>query len=113
MQQNNFNEMIQLKTAQEASEAAKQKSNDILAQINKLKSKIDKKPYENSKVQTHEKKDIVVSIESVQNKPKNADKAQELAVMEQALAKATEEAHKQRVLLTGVDTLGQETNTPV
>ena len=65
MQQNNFNEMAELKTVQQQADAAKQKSNNILAQINKLKSKIDKKPLENTKIQTqiHDKKDIVVSIE--------------------------------------------------
>lgn len=36
---------------------------------------------------------LTVSIEAVK-KPNNANKAQELAAMEEALKKATEEAHK-------------------
>ena len=43
---------------------------------------------------------LVVSVEAVK-KPENANKVQELAAMEEALKKATEEAHKQRVALTG------------
>ena len=43
---------------------------------------------------------LVVSVEAVK-KPGNASKVQELAAMEEALKKATEEAHKQRVELTG------------
>lgn len=43
---------------------------------------------------------LVVSVEAVK-KPENANKVQELAAMEEALKKATEEAHKQRVALAG------------
>jgi len=43
---------------------------------------------------------LVVSVEAVK-KPESANKVQELAAMEEALKKATEEAHKQRVALTG------------
>lgn len=38
-------------------------------------------------------KGLVVSVEAIK-KPGNANKAQELAAMEEALKKATEEAHK-------------------
>lgn len=48
---------------------------------------------------------MVVSIEAIK-KPEGADKAQELAAMEEALKKATEEAHKQRVALTGEESTG-------
>lgn len=43
---------------------------------------------------------LVVQVEAVK-KPENANKLQELAAMEEALKKATEEAHKQRVALAG------------
>ena len=43
---------------------------------------------------------LVVSVEAVK-KPDSANKVQELAAMEEALKKATEEAHKQRLALTG------------
>jgi len=43
---------------------------------------------------------LVVSVEAVK-KPDNSNKVQELAAMEEALKKATEEAHKQRIALTG------------
>jgi hypothetical protein len=43
---------------------------------------------------------LVVSVEAVK-KPESSNKVQELAAMEEALKKATEEAHKQRVALTG------------
>jgi hypothetical protein len=42
---------------------------------------------------------LVVSVEAVK-KPENSNKVQELAAMEEALKKATEEAHKQRIALT-------------
>ena len=41
---------------------------------------------------------LVVSVEAVK-KPNGTNKAQELAAMEEALKKATEEAHKQRLAL--------------
>ena len=43
---------------------------------------------------------MVISIEAIK-KPEGANKAQELKAMEEALKKATEEAHKQRLELTG------------
>jgi len=43
---------------------------------------------------------LVVSVEAVK-KPGNASKVQELAAMEEALKKATEEAHNQRESLEG------------
>jgi len=43
---------------------------------------------------------MVISIEAIK-KPAGANKAQELKAMEEALKKATEEAHKQRLELTG------------
>lgn len=43
---------------------------------------------------------LTVSVEAVK-KPQNANKVQELAAMEDALKKATEEAHKQRLALQG------------
>lgn len=45
---------------------------------------------------------LVVSVEAVK-KPENANKVQELAAMEEALKKATDEAHKQRVALSQGD----------
>ena len=53
---------------------------------------------------------LVVSIEAIK-KPDNANKAQELAAMEEALKKATEEAHKQRIALSGEsESLSQSDN---
>ena len=43
---------------------------------------------------------LVVQVEAVK-KPENANKVQELAAMEEALKKATEEAHRQRIELVG------------
>jgi len=43
---------------------------------------------------------LVVSVEAIK-KPGDASKVQELAAMEEALKKATEEAHKQRTALEG------------
>ena len=52
---------------------------------------------------------LVVSVEAIK-KPGNASKVQELAAMEEALKKATEEAHKQRAALEGKgSSLVQET----
>ena len=45
---------------------------------------------------------LLVSVEAVK-KPENSNKVQELAAMEEALKKATEEAHNQRIALTGDD----------
>jgi hypothetical protein len=56
-----------------------------------------KPPKDTSKIQTHEssasKKGLIVSIDTVK-KPENSNKLQELEAMEEALKKATEEAHK-------------------
>lgn len=43
---------------------------------------------------------MIISIEAIK-KPEGANKAQELAAMEEALKKATAEAHKQRIELSG------------
>lgn len=43
---------------------------------------------------------LVVSVEAVK-KPEGSNKIQELAAMEEALKKAQEEAHSQRLALTG------------
>ena len=55
---------------------------------------------------------MVISIEAVK-KPEGANKAQQLKAMEEALKKATEEAHKQRVAITGEasESLVQNTST--
>lgn len=66
----------------------------------------DKKPPSNEKVQVKSTMDVktgnglVVQVEAVK-KPQDANKLQELAAMEEALKKATEEAHKQRIALAG------------
>ena len=46
------------------------------------------------------KKGLIVSIDTVK-KPEGSNKVQELEAMEEALKKATQEAHNQRVALTG------------
>lgn len=99
-----------VKKAQEKAKAAAQKAADTKKKIEDLKSKKEKKteskPDASSKIQTSQEMDVktntglVVSVEAVK-KPENANKVQELAAMEEALKKATEEAHKQRVALTG------------
>ena len=56
-------------------------------------------------------KGMVISIEAVK-KPEGANKAMQLKAMEEALKKATEEAHKQRVAITGeTESLVQNTST--
>jgi hypothetical protein len=102
---------IHLKVMQQKVAEAKEKSDQTLAKINELKKKIDKKPAETSKVQT-KKDEMVINLEAL-NKPNDANKMKELEAMEQALAKATEEAHKQRLRLAGTssDSLAQE-STP-
>ena len=57
------------------------------------------KPASNTNIQTKDSSGMVVSIEAIK-KPEGANKAQELAAMEEALKKATEEAHKQRLAIT-------------
>jgi len=50
---------------------------------------------------------LVVQVEAVK-KPNGTNKAQELAAMEEALKKATEEAHKQRLaLIVGTEPAAQ------
>lgn len=74
----------------------------------KAESKKVDKPSSAAKVQTKSSMDVntgsglVVSVEAVK-KPEGSNKAQELAAMEEALKKATEEAHKQRLALNGGD----------
>jgi len=64
-----------------------------------LKAKKNAKPDAAAKVQVGSSMDVktnsglVVSVEAVK-KPNGSNKAQELAAMEEALKKATEEAHK-------------------
>ena len=103
-----------VKKAQEKAKAAAQKAAESKKKIDDLKSKKEKKsaaakeskPDASAKLQTSQEMDVktntglVVSVEAVK-KPENANKVQELAAMEEALKKATEEAHKQRVALTG------------
>jgi len=68
--------------------------------------KIEKelKPDASSKIQTAQEMDVktntglVVSVEAVK-KPENSNKVQELAAMEEALKKATDETRKQRMAL--------------
>jgi len=43
---------------------------------------------------------VMISVDAVK-KPQNATKVEELAAMEEALKKATEEAHNQRLALSG------------
>lgn len=75
-----------------------------IKQANAKKEK-ETKPDASTKIQTAQEMDVktttglVVSVDAVK-KPENATKVQELAAMEEALKKATEEAHKQRVALT-------------
>lgn len=73
-----------------------------------LQSRNDKPPA-GEKVQVKSSMDVktgnglVVQVEAVK-KPENSNKIQELAAMEEALKKATEEAHRQRVALAGATT---------
>ena len=68
----------------------------------KVASLKEKKPIATEKLQTKvsTEKNLVVQIEATK-KPNGATKVEELAAMEEALKKATEEAHKQRVALMG------------
>ena len=65
-------------------------------------TKKDAKPDAKEHVQTEaqSEKTLTVQIEAVK-KPEGASKVEELAAMEEALKKATEEAHKQRMALLG------------
>ena len=88
---------------QKATEAAA-KSAESKKKVEELKAKrqtSDKPPKDNAIQTKDNKKDgMVISIEAIK-KPEGANKAQELKAMEEALKKATEEAHKQRIELTG------------
>ena len=70
-----------------------------------LKSRAEKPP-SGEKVQVKSTMDVrtgnglVVQVEAVK-KPEHANKLQELAAMEEALKRATEEAHSQRMALAG------------
>lgn len=91
-------------------EAAKKKAAEAKANLAESKRKIaalkakkeeDHPPTSDTHLQTQSTMDVktntglVVSVEAVK-KPGNASKVQELAAMEEALKKATEEARKQR-----------------
>lgn len=73
---------------------------------NQSKASAESKPPLSEKVQVTEQMDIkggnhlVVQVEAVK-KPQNANKLQELTAMEEALKRATEEAHRQRLALVG------------
>lgn len=54
-------------------------------------------------------KGLVVSVEAIK-KPNGANKVQELAAMEEALKKATEEAHNQRLALEGNQKAAEKPN---
>lgn len=87
--------------------AAKQDTKVKLQKVDdkSLQTRNDKPPSA-EKVQVKSTMDVktgnglVVQVEAVK-KPENANKLQELAAMEEALKKATEEAHKQRLALAG------------
>ena len=99
-------------------EAAKRKATEAKANLAEQKKKIealkaknakkeeDHPPMSDSHIQTQSSMDVktntglVVSVEAVK-KPGNASKVQELAAMEEALKKATEEARAQRQALEG------------
>ena len=91
-----------------AAQKAKQASYNLAAtnaQIKNLKNQIKETgPSDNNHVAIKTDMDIktgkglVVSVEAVK-KPNGANKVQELAAMEEALKKATDEAHKQRMAL--------------
>lgn len=49
---------------------------------------------------------MVISIEAL-SKPDNSNKIQELEAMEVALAKAAEEAHKQKLTILGSGSMAQ------
>lgn len=74
---------------------------DKTAEKKKETKKADTPPKEATLQTKAPKKDgMVISIEAIK-KPEGANKAQELKAMEEALKKATEEAHKQRIEITG------------
>jgi hypothetical protein len=69
------------------------------ANATKLADEKEKQPPSNEKVQVKSTMDVktgnglIVQVEAVK-KPEHANKVQELAAMEEALKKATEEAHR-------------------
>lgn len=90
--------------------SAKDKAGVSTVKLNKvddkqINAKADQPP-SNEKVQVKSTMDVktgnglIVQVEAVK-KPENANKLQELAAMEEALKKATDEAHRQRVALAG------------
>ena len=101
-----------VKKAQEKAKAAAAKATESQKKIQELKAKQtnakkekENKPDASSKIQTAQEMDVktntglIVSVDAVK-KPENANKVQELAAMEEALKKATEEAHKQRLAIS-------------
>ena len=66
------------------------------------KKEVEKKPTAEEHLQTESsaEKTLTVQIEAVK-KPEGATKAEELAAMEEALRKATDQAHKERMALLG------------
>ena len=92
---------LQLAQSQQKAAEAKQKSSETLKKINELKQKLgDKKPVENNKIQTKDDKNMVINIGAL-SEPDNGNKIQELEAMEAALAKASEEAHSQKLKIIG------------
>ena len=89
---------------QKAMEAAK-KAKESWKKVQQVTK--EDKPAHEEKIQTQSavEKSLVVQIEAVK-KPEGASKIQELAAMEEALRKATEEAHTQRLALQGTTSEG-------
>jgi len=97
---------LELMQSQKKAAEAKERSNKTLAKINELKQKLgDKKPQESNMVQNKDDR-TVINIEAL-SKPDSANKIQELEAMESALAKAAEEAHKQRLTILSTGSLNQ------
>ena len=84
----------------------------LVSQADALKLVKDKKPAhaENLQISGKSDKSLVVQIEAVK-KPEGSSKLQELTAMEEALKKATEEAHKQKVELESKQGLAQSGTT--
>lgn len=91
---------------QKVQQIASAKNKTALTSANQTKEEKESKPPTIEKVQVNSTMDVktgnglVVQVEATK-KPMNANKLQELAAMEEALKKATEEAHRQRVALAG------------
>lgn len=98
-------QQIHLQVMQKKVAEAKEKSSNTLQKIQVLKQKIgDKTPVESEKLQKKEE-NMTINIGALSKPDNNVNKIQELEAMEQALSKATEEAHKQRLNLVGQDSL--------